>query len=542
MDCDAGSDQTNDVERLREVMLDLERSRRIEADSRGVAEALVRCLRALAVGSEPDAMFAALLSELRAVLDADCAFVLLAVGEDPDRLDVIAVSGDCPPGGRWRRGPLLRRLEVNRPIAAVFDVTRLEEWHDHLADGGTASALHLSLGGGERPAVLVCGSRERGHFTDRHVALAGSLAPVAAQAIARANDHLRLLAEIAGRARVAEELRRSQEALVHLRKMEAVSQLAGGLAHEINTPLQYVSDSLRFISTSFNGINNLVPTLSAWLEPHMDKEVLAQFLEMADYDYLAKELPKAIEQCQEGLERVGGIVRTLKLFAENEAGDSEPADLNGVLRTTLDICRAELGQVAEVVLDLHDLPAVPCRIGELRQVFYNLLINAARAIADHGGARGVIAISTRRIEDSVEVAIRDDGCGMDAEVLRRACEPFFTTRPVGQGMGQGLAIAHQVVHRHGGTLSLASQAGAGTTATVRLPLPAGIPAAPPADAGTQGQRPGAGAFAGGGAGSSGNQVADAPRAGSPGSMYVIAANAVGGVSAGLGVGTSEARG
>lgn len=508
MDHDGEGAGANEVERLRELMLDLERSRRMEADSRSVAEALVRCLQALAVGSDPEAMFASLLSELRAVLDADCAFVLLAADGDPDRLDTIAASGACPPGPRWRRGPLLRRLEARRPIAAVFDVTRLEEWREHLTEGGTVAALHISLGGGGRPAVLVCGSRERGHFTDRHAALAASLAPVAAQAIARANDHLRLRAEIAGRARVAEELRRSQEALVHLRKMEAVSQLAGGLAHEINTPLQYVSDSLRFISTSFNGINNLVPTLSAWLEPHMDKAVLAQFLEMADYDYLAKELPKAIEQCQEGLERVGGIVRTLKLFAENEVADSVPADLNGAVRTTLDICRAELEQAAEVALDLHQLPAVHCRIGEIRQVLYNLLINAARAIADRGGERGRITVSTRRWEGGVEIVVGDDGCGMDAEVLRRACDPFFTTRPVGQGMGQGLAVAHQVVHRHGGTLVLASQAGVGTTVTVRLPLVAGNPVAPAADAGAMPQAAGAQPLASPGSDLAGNRVAD----------------------------------
>lgn len=499
-----------DLERMRELVLDLERSRRFEEESRQASESLVRCLRALAVGHEPGAMLEALLGELRAVLSADCAFVLAPAPGDPQRLVVAAASGTVPPGADWRADGLFARLSWDRPIATLFDVAQTEDWRGHLAPGGVASALHIFLGASGRRSFLVCGSGERGHFAARYIALARNLAPVAAQAIARAEDHLRLRAEIAERERMSAELRSVQERMLHLRKMEAVGQLAGGVAHELNTPLQYLADSLRFISTSFNSINNLVPTLAAWLAPHMDRAIIDQFLEASDYDYLAKELPKAIEQSQEGLERVAGIVRTLKAFAQTGTGEALPCDFNAVVRTTLDICQADIERVATVDFAPGALPQVACRVGEMRQVVYNLLVNAARAVEDRGGGPGRIALATSAQPGLVELVVADDGCGMDAEVLSRACEPFFTTRAVGQGMGQGLAVAHQAVHAHGGTLTLASQPGRGTTVTVRLPVR--NPGAHPAGTATGGQTAGPEALASDAATAGCNPVAPGPAA------------------------------
>ncbi|MEO8551183.1 MAG: ATP-binding protein, partial [Kofleriaceae bacterium] len=146
------------------------------------------------------------------------------------------------------------------------------------------------------------------------------------------------------------------------------------------------------------------------------------------------------------------------------------ADLNSAIESTLVISRNETSQVADVTTELGELPPVMCQIGELNQVFLNILINAAHAIGDAGPARGKITITTRAIESWVQIAISDTGAGIRPEHLDKIFEPFFTTKEVGRGTGQGLAIARSiVVGKHGGRLDVESRVGNGTTFTIWLP-------------------------------------------------------------------------
>ena len=379
---------------------------------------------------------------------------------------------------RWALTSLFPSHDDGCQVAAVDDVAQLPAWSDGASGVATVSALLLRIGPAGRPAVLVCGSACSGHFQSAHLELASSIAPIVSQALLRAEEHRRLRLEIAERARIEAEFKHQQTAMVHMQKMEAVAQLAAGMAHEINTPLQYASDNLRFLTTALAAISGAIPTLTSWLEPHMDKAVLRQFLDMADIDYLTTEAPKAAEQCREGVDRVGAIVLSLKRFAATDAGSAEPADINDAVRTTLAVCTGELRETADLQLELGELPPVPCRVAEIRQVLHSFLINAVRAIDDRpAGGRGTISVSTRALPAAVEIAVVDDGCGMDAETLRRACEPFFTTRTVGHGSGQGLAIAHEVARSHGGELILTSVPGQGTRVCLVLPLvpPSGQP-------------------------------------------------------------------
>lgn len=466
-----------DAERLHELLLEQERSRQREAEARRAAESLARCAGALAAAEDLPEVFARLLPEVMASLDADVAFILAAEAPGAS-LRVTAATDPLLLDRRWQRQGLLARLDARQGVASVYDVAQLPE---RLGGDRTVSAMLLYLG---PEALLVCGSARRGHFQPGHLSLARTLAPIAVQAMARAEGHRRLRQEIAERMRVETELKRQQTALLHMHRMEAVAQLAAGMAHQINTPLQYAADNLRFLTGALATISGVIPTLTAWLEPHMDRDLLRQFLEMADIAYLTAEAPKSAEQCREGLDRVGAIVASLRRFAEAEPGPAEPADLNEAVRTTIEVCAGDLARVATVDTALADLPAVPCRVGEIRQVLHALLMNAMHAIEDRpGSALGRITIASRCDGAHVEIAVSDDGVGMDAEVLRRACEPFFTTRPF-SGSGQGLAIAHEVASRHGGELRLASAPDAGTTATLRLPICPG-PAPGKGDGGVQ---------------------------------------------------------
>jgi PAS domain S-box-containing protein len=264
-------------------------------------------------------------------------------------------------------------------------------------------------------------------------------------------------------------------------KMESVGQLAAGVAHEINTPIQFIGDNLRFLSDSFKDLIAVVEIyqrLTKSSDVSIPRALAAEMesaAKRADLDYLHGEIPKAISQSLDGIGRVAEIVRAMKEFSHPDRGDKKPTDLNHAIQTTLTVARNEYKYVADLVTDLApDLPPVPCIVGEINQVVLNLVVNAAHAIADvvsSTNGRGTITISSRARNDCVEIRIADTGGGIPVRARAKIFDPFFTTKPVGKGTGQGLYIAHNVVvKKHGGTLTFETELNKGTTFLITLPL------------------------------------------------------------------------
>lgn len=262
------------------------------------------------------------------------------------------------------------------------------------------------------------------------------------------------------RDRLALELRTAQ-------KLEAVGRLASGVAHEINTPMQFVSDNLTFLGES---VDDLASVIEAYrVDRARGDEVSAE----VEAEYLLSELPKAMQRARDGVKRVTDIVRAMKEFSHPNAHARSPADINKAISTTLEVARSEYKHAAAVELDLAPLPLVPCNISELNQVFLNMLVNAAHAIEASGKdlSTGRIGISTRHEGAELIVTFEDNGCGIQPEILDKIFDPFFTTKELGKGTGQGLAISRSiVVDRHGGALDVHSIVGTGTRFIIRLPV------------------------------------------------------------------------
>jgi len=257
------------------------------------------------------------------------------------------------------------------------------------------------------------------------------------------------------RAAVAE--RQQLETQLHLaRKLELVGQLASGIAHEINTPLQFIGDNAVFLKSAFDRLTAGAP--------------------IGDRPRLLNDVSEAFRDSFEGIQRVSETVRAMKEFAH--PGDLEIAstDLNQAIRTTLIVARNEYKHAADVRTELGDIPPVDCRRAEINKVLLNLIVNAAHAIEAAGKpGRGTITITSRSDGERVYIDIADTGCGIPPAVMPRIFDPFFTTKAVGKGSGQGLAIARNIMKAHGGELTVASTVGAGATFTLKLP--AGIEAA-----------------------------------------------------------------
>jgi PAS domain S-box-containing protein len=269
--------------------------------------------------------------------------------------------------------------------------------------------------------------------------------------------------------------------LRHAQKMESIGQLAAGIAHEINTPTQFVGDNLHFLSDAFRDLLLYLKACSSpppqtpdgtreWCE---NTKLAAQ---NADLDYLLREIPQALTQSLEGVQRVTRIVRAMKDFSHPGSEKKTPVNLNHALETTVTVSRNEWKYVADVLTDLDpSLPPVPCLPGELNQVILNLIVNASHAIADtltsNTQAKGTISIQTRQVDNDAQIRITDSGSGIPENIRQRVFDPFFTTKGVGKGTGQGLAIAHSViVDKHGGSIQFSSEVGKGTTFTILLPL------------------------------------------------------------------------
>jgi PAS domain S-box-containing protein len=270
-------------------------------------------------------------------------------------------------------------------------------------------------------------------------------------------------------------------------RLEAVGQLAAGIAHEINTPLQFVGDSVSFLQDAVTELLGLVSSYRELMSAevaisHKERQtMMREAEEQADVEYLNERIPAAFERTADGVARVRSIVQAMKRFSHAGGTELSPADINEAIETTLEVCRSEYKYVAIVGLQLGEVPLVTCNAGEINQVLLNLIINAAQAIEEQhreGGQLGEITISTAAEDDHVVITVTDDGPGMPNEVQDRIYEPFFTTKEVGKGTGQGLALARASVDRHNGSLNCESSPGQGTTFTIHLPIrhtPAGEP-------------------------------------------------------------------
>jgi PAS domain S-box-containing protein len=283
----------------------------------------------------------------------------------------------------------------------------------------------------------------------------------------------KLVAEMEERERMVIELQLAQ-------KLESVGRLAAGIAHEINTPIQYVGDSVHFLRSAFDDLAKLIDgsaEAAAQLPESAGREAYQlEVLDLAskyDFEYLRSEVPKAFTRTFDGVERVTNIVKAMKEFAHPDANEQNAVDLVHALQTTLLVASNEYKYVARVRTEFDELPQVVCNVGELNQVFLNLIVNAAHAIKDAGrdSETGEIAIRATVEGADAVITVGDNGCGVPAENLSKLYDPFFTTKEVGRGTGQGLAISHSiVVDKHGGEIAVASEVGVGTRFTVRLPI------------------------------------------------------------------------
>lgn len=296
-----------------------------------------------------------------------------------------------------------------------------------------------------------------------------------------ADELLIIGSDVTEREVLGQQLRQAQ-------KLEAIGQLAAGIAHEINTPIQYVGDNTRFLQEFWVTVHSLCAITREMRQEARSGAISPQTLERfdvaaqaADFEYMQTEIPHAIEQSLEGIERVTRIVHAMKEFSHPGSEEKKSIDINRAIETTITVARNEWKYVSDVETHFDpELPLVLCHAGEFNQVVLNLLINAAQAIAEAVGdgsrGKGKIVISTARAQDWAEISIADTGAGIPEAIRSRVFEPFFTTKPVGKGTGQGLALAHTaIVRRHGGKIWFESEVGKGTTFFIRIPIadPAG---------------------------------------------------------------------
>lgn len=276
---------------------------------------------------------------------------------------------------------------------------------------------------------------------------------------------------------------RLQEAnRIHSMKLESIGELAAGIAHEINTPIQFVGSNLSFLRESFADLQELLDAYGELRQAMGEQSPYANFVARIDGvraridpDYLREETPAAFTQTVEGVERVSKLVLGLKGFAHSGSGEEkQPADINDIIDNTLVVCRNAYKYVAELETHFAKLPLIPVFPGDISQVIVNLVVNAAHAIAGvkkDSGNMGKITITTFIDQKTVTVAVADTGGGIPEAIRQRVFDPFFTTKDVGQGSGQGLAISRNIIHdKHRGELSFTSQTGVGTTFYVKLPI------------------------------------------------------------------------
>lgn len=257
------------------------------------------------------------------------------------------------------------------------------------------------------------------------------------------------------------ERKRLELELRHAQKLESIGQLAAGVAHEINTPMQFISDNLHFVEQAVND-------LMAVAEGHRPATDI-------NLDFLRRRLPRALERAHDGVQRVSRIVGAMRQFS-HPGVSMEPVDVNALIENAVTVSANAFKYIADLDLRLAEIPNVPEVRGDLGQVLLNLITNAAHAMEERigdSGQRGLLRIETRFLTERglIEIAVQDNGSGIPEAIAHRVFDPFFTTKPVGTGTGQGLAISRAiVVDKLGGELAFERVQPQGTCFRIRLPL------------------------------------------------------------------------
>jgi two-component system NtrC family sensor kinase len=273
--------------------------------------------------------------------------------------------------------------------------------------------------------------------------------------------------------KIAEEERTAMiERIAEFDRFEALGTLAGGIAHEINTPTQYVGDNIVFMKESIANLLDVVGAAQTALPGQDGWERVSKMAAALDLDFLAVELPAAADQALDGTAQIAKIVQAIKEFSYPSSKSVHPVDLNHMIDVVATVTRNQWKYVAEMEYDLDpDMPKVSVVEGEINQVLVNLIVNAAQAIVEKGGETpGRITMRTRGLGDEVELSVIDTGSGISAANLKQVFEMFFTTKAPGMGTGQGLAISRAIIQRHGGQLTVESEPGSGACFRIRLPL------------------------------------------------------------------------
>jgi two-component system, NtrC family, sensor kinase len=355
------------------------------------------------------------------------------------------------------------------------------------ADLGSRNAADLYANPQERAATTRALLEERGMMLNAELRLKrkdGTLVDVLSTArVVHLADGKRLYesvyTDITALRRAAEE-NFALVAQLHLsQKLEAIGHLAAGIAHEINTPVQFIGDNTYFLRDAFQKLRGALAgyrELAQTAATRGADEVAAELARLEGRLRLERLLPdaqQAFDESFEGITRVTEIVRAMKEFAHPGDGELSAVDLNQAIQTTLVVARNEYKHVADIATDFGELPPVTCRKGEINKVLLNMIVNATHAIEKKtagAAGRGTITLKTRADSHDAIITIADTGCGIPASVIGRIFDPFFTTKPVGKGTGQGLAIARSVIRAHGGRIEVESTPGLGTTFTIHIPL------------------------------------------------------------------------
>jgi len=370
-----------------------------------------------------------------------------------------------------------RILDVNDAHENIFGFSAREEVGKLFSEvvtseeGAFAERLFADLISG---AASTGQHRGRVIAKDGHVVLADAKLTPVRDAEGRTEFVIASVVDVSAQTQLEIELRHSQ-------KLESVGRLAAGIAHEINTPIQFVGDNVNFLSGAFDDLLALCESYRTACAKAAHAPLSAEDLDglkreedQADLEFIRGNVATSIASTIDGVGRVSRIVQSMKAFAHPDRGERAIADLNAALRDTLTVATNELKYVAKVETDFGKIPSVPCFVSDLNQVFLNLLVNAAHAIGDvvgKTGQLGVIRVRTYQEGSVVVIAISDTGTGIPEAVRGRIFDPFFTTKEVGIGTGQGLALARTVVvDQHGGSLTFETETGKGTTFFVRIPF------------------------------------------------------------------------